>query len=422
MQIQRTDLSSTEVKLVISAGKSDLEPIKDSTVTRLGKNVKVQGFREGKAPQAILEKNIDPSLLQGDFLDEAMTQLYAKATADEKIRPVTRPEVTVKKFVPFTELEFEVKTNVIGKVKLPDYKKIKVKKDPVTITAKDVDEVVESLRTRLSEKKPVERAVKDGDEAIIDFKGADADKNPIQGADGKDYPLLIGSKTFIPGFEDNVIGMKPGEEKSFELTFPKDYGVKPMAGKKVTFTVTVKSVSELVKPALDDKLAEKVGPFKTLPELKEDIKRQVTLERERDATSKHQEATMKAVSDKTTVDIPQAVVDQQITYSIDDMRRNLTYRGQTYEEFLKSEGKTEEEYKKELEPQARNQIKASLILSEIAEAEKLSVQPEELDLHIQMLKGQYQDPAMQTELDKPENRQDIASRMLTEKVLNVLTA
>lgn len=422
MQIQRTDLSSTEVKLVITADKNDLAPIKDGVVARLGKNVKVQGFREGKAPQAILEKNIDPSLLQGDFLDQAMTQLYAKATAEEKIRPVTRPEVSVKKFVPFTELEYEVKTSVIGKIKLPDYTKITAKKDPVTVTAKDVSDVVESLRGRLSEKKKVERAVKDGDEAIIDFKGVDADKKPIEGAEGADYPLTIGSKAFIPGFEDNVIGVKPGQEKSFELTFPKDYGATDLAGKKVTFTITVKQVNELVKPPLDDELAAKIGPFKTTAELKDDIKRQVTLERERDATAKHQEATLKAVSDKSTVDIPQALVDQQVTYNIDEVRRNLTYRGQTYEEFLKAEGKTDEEYRKELEPQAREQIKSSLILGEIAEAENLSVQPEELNMHIQMLKGQYQDPAMQAELDKPENRQDIASRLLTEKVLKTLTA
>jgi trigger factor len=422
MHIQRTDLSSTEVKLVISAAKEDLAPIKDEVVARLGKSVKVQGFREGKAPQAVLEKNIDPSLLQGDFLDEAMTKLYAKATAQEKIRPVTRPEVSVKKFVPFTDLEFEVKTSMIGKIKLPDYKSIKIKKDPVTITAKDVDEVVESLRTRLSDKKSVDHAVKDGDEAVIDFKGADTDKKPIPGADGNDYPLMIGSKAFIPGFEENVIGMKPGEEKSFILTFPKDYGVVALANKKVTFTVTVKKVNELVKPALDDKLAEKIGPFKTLTELKEDIKRQVTAEREREATAKHQEATLKAVSNKSTVDIPQAIIDQQVIYNLDEVRRNLTYRGQTYEEFLKAEGKTEEQHRKELEPQAHEQIKSSLILGEIAEIENLSVQPEELDLHIQMLKGQYQDQAMQAELDKAENRQDIASRLLTEKVLQVLTS
>lgn len=422
MHTQRTDISSTEIKLVISANKNDLSPIKDEVVARLGKNVKLPGFREGKAPQAVIEKNIDPSLLQGDFLDEAMTRLFAKATQEEKLRTVTRPEVTVKKFVPFTELEFEVSTHVIGKIKLADYKKVSVKKEPVKVTAKDVDDVVDSLQTRLSEKKEVSRTLKAGDEAIIDFAGTDSDKKAIQGADGKDYPLVIGSKSFIPGFEDNLLGMKPGEEKSFMLTFPKEYGVKALASKKVTFAVTVKKVNELIKPAVDDELASKIGPFKTLDELKEDVKKQITVERQRETDSKHQEAVLKAVSDKSAVDIPQALVDQQVVYNLDEVRRNLTYRGQTYEEFLKTEGKTEEEYKKELEPQAREQLKASLILGEIAEVEQLNVQPEELNLRIQMLKGQYKDEAMQAELDKPENRQDIASRMLTEKVMNLLTS
>ncbi len=420
MQVEKTDLSNTEVKLTISAGEAELTPIKEQTVRRLGKNIKVAGFREGKAPLNLIEKNLDQNLLQGDFLDEAMTQLYAKATREHKIRPVTRPQVNVKKFVPFSELEFEVTTHVIGKIKLPDYTKISVPKEAVKVTANDIDKVIESLQMRLAERKEVARAAKTGDEVSIDFKGVDDKGEPIKGADATDYPLQLGSDTFIPGFEDNIIGLKPDEEKTFELTFPKDYGVKALANKKVKFTVKLKKVTELVKPELSDEFAAKIGPFKSVEELKADIKKQLTLEREREAHQKRQNEVLKAVSDKTTVEIPQALIDQQVVYNLDEVRRNLSYRGQTFQEYLESEGKTEDEYKAELRKPAEEQLKASLILAEIAEKENLSIEPEELKMQIQLLKGQHRDPKMQEELDKPENQSDIASRMLSEKVVNFL--
>lgn len=422
MKITRTDVTPTQIKLLISATEAEMTPIKEGVVARLAKDVKLPGFRDGKAPAGLVEKNVDQNILQNDFLDEAMTQLYAQATQQENIRPVTRPEVEIKKFVPFSELEFEVTTSIVSKITLPDYKKINIPKDKVTVTAKDVDEIIKSLKGRMAEKKEVKRAAKLKDEAVIDFKGVDKDGKAIEGAEGKDYPLALGSGSFIPGFEEEVVGLKAGDEKTFEITFPKDYGAKELAGTKVTFTITVKVVNELIDPVVDDEFAAKIGPFKTVDDLKEDIKKQLTFERQREVDGKHQDAVIRAISEKTKVEIPQPLIDQQVVYNIDDIRRNLTQRGQTYPEFLKAEGKTEEEYKKELEPQAVEQLKASLILSEIAELEDLTIAPEELEIRIQLLKGQYNDEAMQAELDKPENRRDITSRMLSEKVVEFLTS
>lgn len=420
MQTQRTNPSNTEVKMIISANEADLKPIKDQVVARLSQGVKLPGFRSGKAPQALIEKNLDQNLLQGDFLDEAMTQLYARATSREKIRPVTRPEVTVKKFVPFTELEFEVKAGVVAKIELPDYKKIKVKAEPVSVTAKDVNEVLESLKTRLADKDEVKRPAKNGDEVMIDFVGKDTAGKPIESADGKDYPLLLGSKAFIPGFEEGLAGTKAGDEKVLKLTFPKEYGATQLAGKKVNFTVKVKAVAALVKPEVDDAFAAKVGPFKTAEELKSDIKKQLTAEKERESRANHQEAVLKAVSDKTKLEMPQTLVDEQISHNLEHARRDATQKGQTFQELLKVEGKTEENFKKDLEPGAREQLKASLLLAEVAEQAGLEVTAEEVEHQIGHLKEQYKDEAMQAELDKPENRKDIASRILSEKTVNYL--
>lgn len=422
MQVKKTISKDTQVTLEISASEPELTQIKKNVLAALAKDLKIQGFRAGKAPINLVEKNLDASQLQTQFLDEAMSALYQKACQNEDIRPVTRPEVQIRKFVPFSTLDFEVKTEIINDIKLPNYKKLKAVKEVDDVTAKDVNDVVESLRTRIAEKIDVERASKDGDEVWIDFKGVDSKGQPIPGADGKDYPLVLGSKTFIPGFEENVIGLKPNDEKTFELTFPKDYGLAALAGKKVKFSVTLKKVQEVQKPELDDDFAKKAGPFTTLKDLKADIKKQIGIERENQAVKKQQGDIVKQIVDKTDIKLPETLVEQQITYNLDEIRRNLTYRGQTYQEFLDTQSTTEEKYRNDvLKPQAIEQVKTSLVLAEIAEAEKLSVSPEELEIRIQMLKGQYSDPTMQAELDKPENRQDIASRMLTEKVLQVLT-
>jgi trigger factor len=423
MHIQKTVNSPTQVTLRIQAGEATLLPIKQQIVSVMSKNVKMPGFRNGKAPAALIEKNLDQNQLQTQFLDEAMTQLYALATQQENIRPVTRPDVKILKFVPFSELEFEVTTDVVSEIKLPDYTKVSVKKETPKVTAKDIDDVLESLKKRLAEKKEVTRASKQGDEVIIDFAGVDDKGKPVNGADGKDYPLTLGSNQFIPGFEDNLVGLKPEGQKTFKLKFPADYGVKVLASKNVTFTVTINKVNEVTEPKVDDEFASKVGPFKTVQELKDDIKVQLSAERERESESTQQNEILKQVVGKTKLEIPQSLIDQQVIYNLDEVRRNLTYRGQTMQEYLEAEGTTEEEFKKkELEPQAVQQIKTSLVLAEIAEKEGLDITKEELDLQVQALKTQYTDPNMQAELDKPENRRDIANRMLSEKTVQKLAS
>lgn len=422
MQVKKTNSSPTNVTLTVIADEKELSPIKEHVLTHFKDRVKVPGFRAGKVPTEILEKNISPSSLQTEFLEEAIEQLYVAAAKSEDLRPVDRPQIALKKFVPYTLLEFEAQVEILGEVKLPDYKNIKMKKPDAKVTESDVKEVIESLRQRLAEKKDVSRAVKDGDQAFIDFKGVDAKtKDPISGADGKDYPLVIGSGTFIPGFEPEIIGMKAGDEKTFTITFPKDYGVKALQNRKVEFTVSVTKVQEVKLPKLDDAFAAKSGPVKTLADLKADIKKQLGHEKQHQVDRDFESELVKNISDKSKLEIPEILISDQVTRLWTDLQQNIMYRGQTIKEFLEAEDKTEEEYREDvLKPQAIDRVKASLVLAEIAEKEKLEVTPEELEIRMQMLKAQYQDAGMQEELEKPETRRDIAARLLTEKTVNKL--
>lgn len=417
MQVKVTTQSNTEALMSVIAKSEELHEIKDAVIKQLGRGAKVPGFREGKAPTNLLEKQLDPQLLQQTFLEEAINQMYPQAVRQQRLRPVANPEIQIKKFVPFTALEFDAKIPVVQAVQLPNYKQIKLKKPSVDVTAQEVNDVIEDVRERLADSKDVERPAKNGDKVWIDFVGKDNKEQPIKGADGKDYPLILGSKSFIPGFEDNLIGVKAKDKKTFTLTFPKDYGVSAMANKKVTFDVEVTKVQEIKKPKIDDELAKKAGPFQTLKQLKDDIKMQLQQEKDNRNNLQYESDLVRKITEKSKVEIPNILIEQTIDKLVQEQKQNVVYRGQTYQEFLKQEGKTEEEFRKTLEPVAEERVKASLVLSEVADKEALDVTPEELEVRIQTLKGQYGDQQMQAELDKPEVRRDIAMRMLSEKTV-----
>jgi len=420
MQVTRTDNSATNVTLDIRANAADMVPIKRHVLGHFTDQVKIPGFRAGKAPLELIEKNVNQQQLLDQFMEHALNDLFVKAIEDAKLRPLGQPDVKLKKFVPYSDMEFEVTVDVLGPVALGNYKTIKLAKPKVEVSAKDVDDVVETLRKRLAERTEAQRPAKAGDELTIDFNGRDEKGNAVAGADGKDYPLLLGSKTFIPGFEENLIGAKAKEVKVFNVVFSKDYGVAALQNKKVAFSVNVKSVKQLSEPKLDADFAAKAGGFKTMAELKADIKKQVKTEKQAEADRAYENQLVQKVTEKSKLEVPKTLVDDQIMRQEEQEKQNLAYRGQTWEEHLKDEGITEEEHRERQRPEAEARVKAGLVLSEVAEAEGLKATPEEIEIRLQLLKGQYQDPQMQAELDKPENRRDIESRILTEKTLEKL--
>jgi trigger factor len=421
MQIKREQLSPTKVKLTIGAEAAELENIKKHVLDHLKGNVKVPGFREGKAPANLVEKQIDPTVLQSEFLDHGVNDLYVEAVQRENLRVVAKPEITVTKFVPYTTLEFTGEVEVVGEIKLPNYKNIKVTRQKVEVTAADVNNVIDNLRQRAATREEVKRAAKNGDEVTIDFKGVDAKtKEPIEGADGTAYPLVLGSKSFIPGFEEEVVGLNVGDEKTFDIVFPKDYGAVDLQNRKVTFTINVHKIQDLKEPKVDDEFAASVGPFKTVADLKADIKNQLRAEKQQEADRQFDNELLQKIAEKAEVVIPEALVEEEVDRIEEEEKRNVLYRGQTWQEHLDQEGVTAEEHRKRSKEGAELRVKAGLVLGEISQVEKITVTPEELEVRLMLLKNQYPDPAMQAELEKPENIRDIQSRMLTEKTLNLL--
>ncbi|MEO6761001.1 MAG: trigger factor [Candidatus Saccharimonadales bacterium] len=421
MQITKKNLSDTKVELTIIADAELLADIKQGVLKSLSNEVSLSGFRKGHAPLNLVEKAVDQSLLQRNFLDEAINQMYTKAATEQRLRPVDQPEVDVTKFVPFTTLEITAKVEAVGDVSLPDYTKIKLEKPKVEVTRAEIDAVLNDLKTREAAKTEVKRPSKDGDQVTIDFSGTDTrTKQPVPGADGKDYPLILGSNNFIPGFEPRLIGLKAGKETTFDIIFPKDYNVASLQDKKVTFKVTVKKVESVTPSKLDDNFAGKVGPFKTMTELSEDIKKQLLAEKTNQNERDYENRLLKMIADKTKVSIPKSLIDSEIDRMEAEEKRNLVYRGQTWQEHLDADGVTEEEHHERQREQATSRVKTGLVLGEVAEKEEIKVSADELELRMKLLKGQYTDKQMQAELNKPEARQDILNRLVTEKTIAVL--
>lgn len=422
MQVTKQSTAPTTIKLTVSAEGNELDATKQLVLQRLAKNVKLQGFRAGKAPMHLIEKSIDQSQLQSEFIEQAINDLYVQAIDQERIRPVAQPEIAISKFVPFTTLEFTADVEAVGEITLGDYTKLKISKQPVDISEKQIDDVVKDLQGRVATKEEVKRAAKLTDEVVIDFAGTDPKtKEALPNTDGKEFALTLGSGSFIPGFEEELIGMQAGDDKSFDITFPDDYGVADMQGKSVTFAVSVHKVNAVVEPKVDEKFAAEIGPFKSVEELRTDIRRELESQATREADRIYENDLLQAIAKKTKVEIPKALVDEELERIEQQERQDIVYRGQTWQEHLDSEGVTEEEHKEKNREPAELRVKSGLILGEIAEAESLKVTPEELEIRVQILRGQYaNDERMQAELEKPENRRDIMSRLMTEKTLDKL--
>lgn len=415
-------LSKTRVQLTIALGAKELADAEQVALTKLSKSVKVPGFREGKVPASVATKHVDPRALQEQTLDDALSRAVAEAFMKEKLQALDRPSVEVKKFVPGEQLEFTAEVDVLPKVKLGDYKNLSVKPEKITIDARDVDDVLDRMRTGLATKKDVKRAAKRGDEVVIDFVGK-RDGVAFDGGTATDYTLGLGSGQFIPGFEEGIVGHEIGDSFDLDLAFPKDYHAKDLAGQKVQFTVTVKKIQESELPEINDDFAKKAGPFKTVAELKDDVKRELKAQKERENEEKYKDALITALIETSTVPVPEILVTDQMRSIEQDFERNLMYRNLDLQSYLGANGfKNEDDWReKEVKPTATRRVQAGLVLSELTVAEKISVTDDEVDEHVEVHKRQYANsPDALKQFEDPEVRRDIANHFITEKTVERL--
>jgi trigger factor len=416
------NLSETKVQLTISVDAEALADAEKVALVKLSKSAKVPGFRKGKVPASVAAKHLDPQAIQEQLLDDAISKAVAEAFLAEKIQALDRPMVDVKKYVPGESLEFTAEVDVLPAVTLGDYKKLSAKAEKVTVTDADVTDVIERMRAGFAEKSEVTRAAQEGDETVIDFVGK-KDDVPFDGGTGTDYTLKLGSNQFIPGFEEGIVGHKAGEEFDLNLEFPADYHAKELAGQKVVFTTTLKKVVEPVLPEINDDFAKKTGQAETVAELNDDIKSEITSQKESEAGNKLKDALIEELIEKSTVPVPEVLVADQMRSIEQDFSQNLMYRGLDLHTYLEANNfKDEDDWReKEVKPAALRRTQAGLVLAELSKAENIDATDEEIDEHVEIHKRQYANsPEALKQFETPEVRRDIANHYITEKTIERL--
>lgn len=420
MKVKSKKLSDTRIQITVTLDKNDLETARKKAVERLTKEVKLEGFRKGKAPKDLAEKVLDQNLVSQETIDLAVRTTVPAAFNEVEKSPLVIPKVNVTKYVPGESAEYTAEADILPEVKLGDYKNLKVKKPEVKVTAKDIDEIVENIRKAYAEKKVMKKKAELGDEVIIDFVGK-KDGEAFQGGTAKDYHLELGSKSFIPGFEEGIVGHESGDKFDLPLTFPKDYHEKTLAGAKTVFEVLLKQVNVIELPKLDADFAKKCGPFKDMKALRADIEKNLKAQNEHRVMEKYKDDLVEALVKNSKVSAPEILIEDQLRFIKADIERNAAATSEKLEDYLKQNGLTQEEWGKQARDVAEKRVKASLVLQILARDAKITVSDDDVIAKIAELRDVYKkSPEALKNLKDPRVKMDVKNRMIIEKTLDHL--
>ena len=378
-----------EVKLEITVEAEKFEEAIKKVYFKSAKYFNIPGFRKGKAPMQIVERYYGKEIFYEDAFNEVAQEALEEAVKENKLEVVSRPDIEVTQIEKEKDLIFTATMQTKPEVKLGKYKGIEIKKIEYNVTNEDIEHELGHMQEHNSRLITIEdRPVEKGDIATIDFEGF-VNGEAFEGGKAQGHDLEIGSNSFIPGFEDQVIGMKIEEEKEIKVTFPEEYFSQELAGKDATFKVKVNAIKKKELPKLDDEFAKDVSEFDTLKELKEDIKQKQQKQNDEKAKYETQEEVIKTVCKNMEVEIPSGMIEIEIDNMIKDIEQKLSYQGLNMEKYLQMMGKTQEEIRKEYEPQAIDGIKSRLALEAIIKAEKIEASEKEIDEKLKEMAKNY---------------------------------
>lgn len=378
MEAKMEKIEANVVKLEI---KVEAEKFNEALKKSYNKNkmhFNVQGFRKGKVPMGMVKKFYGVEVLYDDAINYVMEDSYPEALDKNDVKPVDYPKVDIVQVGEGKEFIYTAEVTVYPEVVLGDYKGLEVEKKTYEVTEEDIENELKSMQEKNSRLEvKTEGTVEDKDIAVIDFKGF-VDGVAFEGGEGKDYPLEIGSHSFIDGFEEQLIGVAVGEQKEVKVTFPENYGKEDLNGKEATFEVTVKEIKVKELPALDDEFAKDTTEFETIAEVKEDIKKRMEEANKSREESELEEAIITAAIDSTTIDLPQVMVDNEVNAMVKDLENRLQYQGLTIDQYMQYTGNDLDKMKDYMKDGAERKVRADLTLEAIAKAENIEVSEEEV--------------------------------------------
>lgn len=418
MKVTAENGENQQVTLTIEVEAAEVSKAVERAVKRLANRVNIPGFRKGKAPRKIVESNVGMDALLQEAFDLIAPKAFSDALDEQKIDPVTRPDIDVVTLEDGKDLVFKATVTPRPEVKLGEYKNLKVEKAAVEVSDEDVEKQLKNFQDRQGKmvEAPEGAVVENGDFTTLDFEGFVAGK-AFEGGKGQDYPLQIGSGSFIPGFEEQLVGAKVGEEKEVNVKFPDEYHSAELAGKDAMFKCTVRSIKHKELPEIDDELAKKVSTFQTLDELKADIRKNLLETAEKKAENDHKSAVIEQATENITVEIPAVMIDNRVTTMIQEMAMRLEQQGMKLEQYLQYAGTDIAKIREDYRETAEKNVKTDLMLEEVAKAEDIKVEAKDLDAEVAGMAAAYgATPQQVQKIIKEQGRiGDLAASVLRKK-------
>ena len=389
MSLQVEKLEKNMAKLTIEVSAEDLDKAMEKAYQKQKSRISIPGFRKGKAPRKMIESMYGKGVFMEDAVNSLVPQEYSKAVADCDLEIVSQPEINVTQMEPGKALIFTADVATKPEVTLGEYKGVEVPKTEIVVTDEEVDAEIKKEQDKNSRTVTVEdRAAANGDIATIDFEGF-VDGVAFDGGKGSDYALTLGSGTFIPGFEDQIVGANTGDHVEVKVTFPEEYQAKELAGKEAVFQCDVKKIETKEVPELDDEFAKDVSEFDTLAEYKEDVKKKLTEKKEKEARTAKENAAVDKAIENAQMDIPELMVQSQSRQMMDDFARRMQQQGLSMEQYFQFTGQSMDKMLEDMKPQALKRIQTRLVLEKIAEAEDIQPSEEEITEEIQKMADAY---------------------------------
>ncbi|MEG2348075.1 MAG: trigger factor [Clostridia bacterium] len=420
MNVKLEKKEKSQIVLEFTMPKEDFSKALDKAFIKNAKFFKVPGFRNGKVPRNVVEKMYGENVLYETVIEDTVDEEYAKAVETNNLEIVSKPELNVKQIGKDKDLIYTVTVCVKPEAKVSKYKELEIKKVDTKVSKKDLDEALEEARSKNARIISIEdRALINGDISTINFKGF-VDNTAFEGGQADNFELTIGSGQFIPGFEEQLIGMKIGEKKDITVKFPEDYHAENLAGKDAIFNVDLLSIKAKVLPELDDEFAKDISEFETLEEYKKDLKLKVAAHKEEHAKTEKETLTIDKLIENVEVEIPEGMINSEIDQMMEQFTSNLSYQGLTIEKYCEYVGTTVDEFRKTMIPNAARDVKLKLALEFISKAENVQIEDNEIDKKIDELVAQYGNEGV-SDLKKNENaRNYMKEKLLQEKTLAIV--
>lgn len=413
MSVQVEKLEKNMAKLTVEVSAEDFKAAIKKAYNKTKNRFAIPGFRKGKASQAVIEKMYGEAVFYEDAADEAINSTYAEAMKESGLDIVSRPEITVEQIGKDQAFIYSALVAVKPEVTLGEYKGVEVEKVDAAVTAEDVEAELKRVQEQNARLLTVEdRPVADGDQTVIDFEGF-VDGKGFEGGKAEDYPLTIGSHSFIDTFEEQLIGKNIGEECEVNVTFPTEYHAAELAGKPAMFKVTVKEIKVKELPALDDEFASEVSEFDTLDEYKQDIEKKLQERKEKAAASQNEDRVVAKVVENASMEIPEKMIDAQVDNMLRETAQRMQSQGLSMDLYMKYTGMTADQMKDQMRPEAVKRIQTRLVLEAVVKAENIETSEEKLDEEIAKMAEAYKMEAdklksYMTDSDKDQMKQDLA--------------